>query len=479
MSRKAKEQKTIEELLDDAIVPVEEHPYKVPENWVWSKLNSYYSHVNEQIQPEGNENYIGLENLLKCGGVLDITTAEGVKSKKVVFKSGDVLYGKLRPYLNKHAFVEFSGVASTDILVYRSKSKTSSKLLDHYLGLTHVVQFANANSSGINLPRVSPKTMNSLPFPLPPLGEQKRIAEKVERLLNKIDEAKQLIEEARETFELRRASILDKAFRGELTEQWRGGNKEPLSLDEFLHLIKEGKEKNNRSTKKETILDAISNIPYELPQGWKWVRLGDISNITMGQSPKGDSYNDEGKGIPLINGPVEFGPTPFSRTKKIKWTTAPTKECEEGDLLICVRGSTTGRMNIAGFKSCIGRGVASIHSPLIQDYINYRIHAIQQRIYDLGTGSTFPNISKDKLENLLIELPPQKELEEIVLLLKVLLPKEEEALEYLNTYSKSSEEIKQSILSKAFSGELGTNDPTEESSIELLKKVLKEQSNKK
>ncbi len=77
----------------------------------------------------------------------------------------------------------------------------------------------------------------------------------------------------------------------------------------------------------------------------------------MGQSPPGDTYNENNEGVPLINGPVEFGPDPFSETIIGKFTTAPSKMCKKGDLLICVRGATTGRTNIAGFDACIGRGV--------------------------------------------------------------------------------------------------------------------------
>lgn len=96
-----KKQKSIEELLEEALVPEEEQPYPVPENWVWVKLNSIFEQGKEQVQPTGTENYIGLEHLLKGGGIAEVGNTEGLKSKKVVFIKGDVLYGKLRPYLNK------------------------------------------------------------------------------------------------------------------------------------------------------------------------------------------------------------------------------------------------------------------------------------------------------------------------------------------------------------------------------------------
>lgn len=86
---------------------------------------------------------------------------------------------------------------------------------------------------------------------------------------------------------------------------------------------------------------------YDLPEGWVWVKLEDVAEVIMGQSPPGDSYNQEGLGVPLINGPVEFSKSPFSKTKKSKFTTQPLRMCRKNDLVLCVRGSTTGRINIA------------------------------------------------------------------------------------------------------------------------------------
>jgi type I restriction enzyme M protein len=147
---------------------------------------------------------------------------------------------------------------------------------------------------------------------------------------------------------------------------------------------------------------------------WEIVQLGEICTIIMGQSPPGESYNKQGNGMPLINGPVEFGPTPFSKTIKTKFTTKPTKICNKNDLILCVRGSTTGRMNIAGFDACIGRGVAAIQAVKYQKYINYFISSIQQKIYDLGTCSTFPNITAQELFRIKVPLPPIEEQKKIV-----------------------------------------------------------------
>ncbi len=79
--------------------------------------------------------------------------------------------------------------------------------------------------------------------------------------------------------------------------------------------------------------------------------LGDVADVIMGQSPKGDTYNHDGEGVPLLNGPTEFGP---KHPEPVLYTTAPTRFAEPGDILFCVRGSTTGRMNWADRRYAIG-----------------------------------------------------------------------------------------------------------------------------
>ena len=138
---------------------------------------------------------------------------------------------------------------------------------------------------------------------------------------------------------------------------------------------------------------------------WPMVKLEQVCEITMGQSPPGDTYNTTGNGVPLINGPVEFGPDPFSYTIVNQYTTAPTKLCKKGDLILCVRGSTTGRMNIAGYSGCLGRGVAAIRSRDSQTWMNYVINSLQDKIYQLGVGSTFPNVTSRNLASLKIPFP--------------------------------------------------------------------------
>ncbi|MCK9987048.1 MAG: type I restriction enzyme, S subunit [Azoarcus sp.] len=151
--------------------------------------------------------------------------------------------------------------------------------------------------------------------------------------------------------------------------------------------------------------------------GWTTKRLDDVCEIIMGQSPDGESYNTTGEGVPLINGPVEFSDESFGKTVRSKFTTQPTKLCKEGDLILCVRGSTTGRMNIAGFDACIGRGVAAIRAKEFQPWINHFINSKRDEIHGKGTGATFPNVSGATLAEFKVAVPSLPEQQRIVAIL--------------------------------------------------------------
>ena len=211
-----------------------------------------------------------------------------------------------------------------------------------------------------------------------------------------------------------RQAILQLAVRGKLVPQNPGD--EPASV--LLERIAAEKRRLHEAgeIRKPKKLPAITpeELPFEVPEGWEWVRLASVATVDMGNSPPGITYNTTGEGLPLINGPSEFSPDPLGFTVQKQYTSAPTKTCSAGDLLICVRGATTGRTNIAGFDACIGRGVASICAGDIQPYVNRFLISQRERIFSFGSGSTFPSISYRHLADLLVPLPPLPEQRRIV-----------------------------------------------------------------
>ena len=124
------------------------------------------------------------------------------------------------------------------------------------------------------------------------------------------------------------------------------------------------------------------------------------AEIVMGQSPPGEACNAVGHGLPLLNGPTEYGP---HHPTPVQFTTDARKRALPGDILFCVRGSTTGRMNWADREYAIGRGVAAIHHkkrPELQPFVRAVIEHDLPGLLAQATGSTFPNVSATQLAGL-------------------------------------------------------------------------------
>lgn len=160
---------------------------EVPEGWVPSRLGDAAANVAEKWEPgEPAEPYVGLEQVDQgTGRLLEIGTSDGLQSIKTRFRAGDVLFGKLRPNLRKTALVDFSGIASTDILVVRPTARMTPEFAFYRLSSNEAFDYAIKSSAGTKMPRTSWKDMADLEFPLPPLHEQRRIAE----ILSSVDEA--------------------------------------------------------------------------------------------------------------------------------------------------------------------------------------------------------------------------------------------------------------------------------------------------
>ncbi len=192
----------------------------------------------------------------------------------------------------------------------------------------------------------------------------------------------------------------------------------------------------------------------EIPSHWECKKLKYISKITYGISPQETTYNDEGNGTVLINGPVEYSITDFGYTRSIKWTTDPKNLVQKGSLLFCVRGSTTGRMNICHQDVSIGRGVCSIESKLDQDFTVFSMMMIRIYIQDQISGSTFPSVVKEDVDNFVLPCPPIEEQRSIS---KYVTEKVEVIDQLINLYTqknKTHKEFRQSLISSVVTGKV-------------------------
>ncbi len=211
-------------------------------------------------------------------------------------------------------------------------------------------------------------------LPIPHIDKQKEIVKEYNTIINRINLNNQLIQKLEETAQA-------------VYKQW---------FVDFEFPNTEGVPyKSNGGEMVESELG-------EIPAGWKVGVISDVTNIIMGQSPDGETYNTSGEGMPLVNGPVEFGEY---YTKKTKFTTAPTKLSALNDLIICVRGSTVGRFVKCDGIYCLGRGVCSFRAKHSQRFIDQLYKNNLNKLLGLTTGSTFPNWDGQTLSNFPIIVP--------------------------------------------------------------------------
>ena len=197
---------------------------ELPEGWAAATLSSLVAPSSEKVEPQDRLDaaYLSLEHIEPhTGRIVGQGTGADVNSTKAVFRAGDVLYGKLRPYLNKVAIPDFDGICSTDILVFRRVTYLDSQYLRHFLFRSEVVEFANHNSSGVQLPRISFKELGTLELPVPPLAEQRRIVAAVGRVLDKVSSARARLDRVPTTMKRFRQAVLAAACSGRLTADWR------------------------------------------------------------------------------------------------------------------------------------------------------------------------------------------------------------------------------------------------------------------
>ncbi|HAS8318352.1 TPA: restriction endonuclease subunit S [Vibrio vulnificus] len=187
-----------------------------------------------------------------------------------------------------------------------------------------------------------------------------------------------------------------------------------------------------------------------IPEGWQVGALSSVVDVVMGQSPKGSTYNDQNEGTPLVNGPVEFG---VYHPVAQKWTTAPTKMSKNKDLIVCVRGSTTGRYVVSDGEYCLGRGVCSIRSNDFPSFASYLFKSELNSLLHLTTGSTFPSWSGPTLKNFKVVVPPEAIIEKFELLIGKLCEMVARNIGQNETLST----LRDTLLPKLLSGEIDLN----------------------
>ena len=436
---KKKETLTPEERLQVALVPEDEQPYKVPGNWCWIRLKAsinLYNGDRGTNYPSKKDYQSSGVPFINAGAIVDgeLNEAEfnyiseekydALRAGKI--QQGDILYC-LRGSLGKTAIVhqKFKGAISSSLCILRVNESLLKEYL-YYLLCSNVIGHQQVLAeNGSAQPNLSAASVMDYMIPLAPLAEQQRITDRIESLFAKLDEAKQKAQNALDSFETRKAAILHKTFTGELTAQWR--REHGVGMESWENKV-------------------LWQLAKEIKAG------GD----------KPDDFTeeaDETHNIPVVaNGVVDEGIIGYTATARFFGET----------------------VTVAG-RGTIGFSVYRTYSffPIVRliviqpkdfvkaAYIKYAFDAFPES----GTGSSIPQLTVPMVKEKVIPLPELEEQTEIIRILDDLLAKEQQAKETVEGVLEQIDLIKKAILARAFRGELGTNDPSEESAVELLKQI--------
>lgn len=419
----------------------------LPAGWLKITLGQVVELSKDKIEPKKSKNkkYIGLEHIeSNTGRIISIGVSSNVRSTKSTFNSGDILYGRLRPYLNKVCIPEFSGICSTDILVLKPHKFMLTLLLRLYLQMPDFVQSATNKSQGVNLPRIKFSSIENYLVPVPPLNEQKRIIAKLKSIFAKIDAAEVALKTVQILTKQLRQAVLKLAFDGRLVPQ------DPNDIP-AKHLLKNTDEWSDDGA---------------LPVGWIKTKMRSCSTIMLGLSPPSSTYNTSKNGLPFFQGKADFGQT--YPTVRI-WCTKPKRIIEKDTLLLSVR-APVGSLNISTEQSAIGRGLAGI-KPFDKMSTKFFFYLLQNKRAELeqsGTGTTFTAIRGKDIHELGIFLPPFNEQKRIVF-------KIESILDHANTIDTHVTKLlsgliimRKALLKQAFEGRLVPQDPRDEPAHMLL-----------
>lgn len=446
MAKKKQIELTIEEKLQNALVPKEEQPYKIPSNWCWTYIHNIAIVVTGKTPSKKNKEYYGGKFPffkpadLDAGRNMQYATeylSEKGKSISVIIPekaTGICCIGTI----GKCGYFLVEGTTNQQINTVISKI---NPLYSYYFFNTNsFVRELISKASATTIAIVNKSKLESCLFPVAPLNEQQRIVNRIESLFVKLDRAKELIENTLAQFEQNKMAILHKAFTGELTVKWRKENNIDLSS---WKKIKLGKVLLPMQTKKPT------------GQFFRYIDIDAIDNKR--QIVKAPKLILTEKAPSRASRGVETGNILFSMVRPYLKNIAQI----DSDLSDCIAST--------GFYVC--RCKPELNSRFL--YYLFIFDKTIDYLMQFMKGDNSPSIRKDDLLNMKIDLPTIEEQQEIVNILDNLLAKYNK-IKNLEQQLEKIELLKKAILSKVFRGELGTNNPDEESAENLLKEILAE-----
>ena len=426
-----------------------------------------------------------------------------MKSRASRFCENDVLYGRLRPYLNKVAQPKFDGLASGEFIVFEGNELIDPSFLRYRLHARDFVNFASHLNEG-DRPRVNFDQIGNFKVQVPPPGEQRRIVKRIEALFDEINRGVESLRDAKRAVKLYRQSLLKSAFEGRLTAEWRAKNPDKLENPEvLLASIREEREERYRAaldeweqataewrdngelSKKPTkpkqpkTVDERTHGQLATPTTWTTVPLRGIAlEAVLGKVL--DRQKNRGQPRPYLgNINLRWGLFKVDQEKliPIEDHETPRYAVRKGDLVIC-EGGEPGRCAVwegEDDKVFIQKALHRVrftasYSPVFAYYF-FRFSTSAGLLDKHYTGSTIKHLTGKALEEVLLPICSPAEQTEIVRILNERLAATDTLETDIDASFTRAEALRQSILKKAFAGKLVPQNPNDEPAQALLSRI--------
>ena len=407
--------------------------FEIPKHWKWIKLGliSSYGDTPTKVMPneaDPNTWILELEDIESGGRLIEKKRVSDKYAigEKIAFKKNQVLYSKLRPYLKKVLVADEDGISTPELI----SSEIYGDIVPEYIVLcltnSYVDRVINKRSYGVKMPRVDAGFMVNLPIPIPSVQEQRRIVNVVNSAFEHILTISELQSTYASDLEVLKSKIIDAGIQGKLTEQLpEDGNAEDLYAaiqEEKNKLIKEKKIKKSKALPEIT----EDEIPFEIPDNWKWIRLDELSkNIDnafadgpFGSNLKTEHYTKKPEvRIIQLSNVGELGwkndNTKYTTYEHLK--TIERSAVDPGNIVIA-KMMPAGRAIIVpdvSEKYVLSSDCVKFvpHESLSSEYIYYAINSetFKKQVMQEVTGVGRTRTSLSKLRKYLIPLPPLAE----------------------------------------------------------------------
>ncbi|MDD7545343.1 restriction endonuclease subunit S [Actinobacillus porcinus] len=433
-----------------------EPPFDIPESWVWVRLGDLIFNLGQKA-PKEKFCYIDVGSIdnkkHKLADIENIIEAKDAPSRaRKLIQNGTILYSTVRPYLQNICIIDtyfkYEPIASTAFAVMNVFSDFYNKYLFYYLLSPTFTEFVSQEMVGVAYPAINDEKLYKFIVPVPPLNEQHRIVAKIEELLpfiEQYDQKERQLTALNKNFpEQLKKSILQAAIQGKLTEQLP--TDEPASellkriQAEKARLISEKKVKKPKHSSEIIVRDNLAyeikdgverciadEIPFDIPESWCWVRLGDIGEWGSGATPnRHEPKFYENGTIPWLK-TGDLNDNYIDEIPEYITTLAVEKTSVKlnpiGSVLIAMYGATIGKLGILNIEATTNQACCACvpDNGIFNKYLFYYLMSQKSEFQKRSEGSGQPNISKEKIVSYLFPLPPLEEQYRIVAKIEQLL----------------------------------------------------------